>query len=156
VTTCSVETSGVRSEGWNRYNLSVGGVPVTLLRGLETSLHIANAAERRQYLSLFERMLSQFKPDIVVNFGGDLLAHEVRSRARARGVTVVFTLHNFNYRTARPFATADAVVVPSHFAAVYYRKLLGLECEVLPNIVDRRRFIVDEKDPRFVTFVNPS
>ena len=73
-----------------------------------------------------------------------------------RGPAVVFALHNLHYRDARPFATADAVIVPSRFAADHYRKTLGLDCTVLSNLVDLGRVQVTDRDPRYLTFVNPS
>jgi glycosyltransferase involved in cell wall biosynthesis len=65
-------------------------------------------------------------------------------------------LHNFNYRSPAAFADTDAIIVPSRFAASYYRRTLGLECLPLPNLVDFERVRVAARDPRYVTFVNPS
>ncbi len=48
---------------------------------------------------------------------------------------LVFWLHNFAYHDRAAFALVDYVVVPSEFSRRYYREKLGLECQVLPNVV---------------------
>ncbi len=50
----------------------------------------------------------------------------------------------------------DAVIVPSLFAASYYRQTLGLECTTLPYLMDFDRARALSPEPRYVTFVNPS
>ena len=67
-----------------------------------------------------------------------------------------FALHNLSYAFADPFTTTDAVIVPSRFAAEYYRRTLGLECTVLSDLVNLGRVWVEDRDPRYLTFVNPS
>lgn len=42
-------------------------------------------------------------------------------------MAVVFALHNFNYRGRGAFEDVDSVIVPSRFAASYYRRALGHE-----------------------------
>ena len=48
-------------------------------------------------------------------------------------------MHNFAYRDRSLFAATDRVIVPTEFARRYYREKLGLECEVLPLVVDPER-----------------
>jgi glycosyltransferase involved in cell wall biosynthesis len=138
------------------YRLTVRGVPVTLFRSATTRPHEPDDAEREDFLRLFDATLERFRPDVLVNFGGHRLEHEMRLRARARGAAVVFALHNFGYPNAEPFMTADAVFVNSRFAAGHYRKTLGLSCAVLPSLLDLGRVRATGRDPRYVTFVNPS
>jgi hypothetical protein len=85
------------ADGPTHYRLGVRGVAVVLHRSPTTRPHEPEEAERRQFLGLFEESMARLRPDVVVNFGGDALATEVRRRARAGGAAVVFALHNFNY-----------------------------------------------------------
>jgi glycosyltransferase involved in cell wall biosynthesis len=152
----SLDARGVRSDVPTHYRMRVRDVPVTLHRS-ETSLpHEPSDREREDFLRLYESVLERFRPDVLVNFGGDVLAHEVRALARAKGAAVVFALHNFHYSGRDAFATADAVIVPSQFASDYYRKALGLECSVLPCLVDTARALAWNHSREYVTFVNPS
>ena len=54
------------------------------------------------------------------------------------------------------FSDVDAVVVPSQFAADYYRETISVECNVLPNPLDFERIRPESREPRYTTFVNPS
>jgi len=155
-TSWSVDASGIRPEQPRHYRLNARGVPVTLHHGATTRPHAPDSVERAEFLHLFEAVLDRFRPDVLINYGGDLLAHEIRSRARARGVSIVFPLHNFHYSIIDTFLTVDAVIVPSQFAADYYRKSLGLKCTVLSNLIDFSRVQAANREPKYLTFVTPS
>ena len=75
--------------------------------------------------------------------------------ARRRGIPVVFAIHNLGYRKAPPLTDVDARIVASEFARRHYRDNVGLDCHALPNPVDWDRVRVEDREPRFVTFVNP-
>lgn len=152
----SVDARGLRSDLPPHFRLTAHNVPVTLHQGSFVRSATGYAAECVEFLTLYEAVLNRFRPDVVVNYGGDLLADQIRAVARARGIVVVFALHNFNYRGETPFHTADAVTVPSQFAADQYRRSLGLDCKVLPNIVDFDRVRVATHRRDYLTFVNPS
>ncbi len=138
------------------YRLDAGGIPVLLHRSPTMLPHEPDDAESREFLGLFESVLDGFRPDVIVNFGGNALAAAVRHLARLKGAAVVFALHNFNYRIRAPFDGVDAVIAPSQFAAAYHRKTLGIECEPMPNLIDFDRVRAVAPDPRYVTFVNPT
>ncbi len=151
----------VDARGWRpgpapHLRLVLGGVSITLHRSTAARSQDMGEAEMAGFLGLHAAILDGFRPDILVNYGGDTLAHHLRSMARSRGVAVVFALHNFQYTLTDPFTTVDAVLVPSRYAAEHYRKTLGLDCAVLPYLIDLDRVRVDQADPKYVTFVNPS
>jgi glycosyltransferase involved in cell wall biosynthesis len=132
------------------------GIPVTLPHRRLRRDQRLDPRELGESFQLFEALFSRHRPDILVTYGGDPLTREILRRARHRGVATVFTLHNFGYLNPSPFADADVVLVPSRFAAHYYREALGLNCTVLPNLVDWPRACVERHEPRYLTFVNPS
>ncbi len=134
----------------------VNGVPATILLDHPGRPGEPSDDECRNLLSWFDRTLDRFRPDVVVNFGGDTLSNAIRARARQAGIAVVFPLHNLSYDVRWPFDDVAAALVPSRFAAEHYRRTIGLDCTVIPNPVDfgRARAIVHQ--PRYVTFVNPS
>jgi len=134
----------------------VRSVPVTLHQGTTTKLHEPGEAERGEFLRLFDEALSRFRPDVVVGYGGGRLAREVFSRARARGAVTVFLLQNLYDYDAGTFADVSAVLVPSRFAATYYRDALGLDCVTLPTLVDPDRVCAERSESKFVTLVDPT
>ena len=138
------------------YRLRERGVEVVLHRSSTTRPHEPDVSEIGGFLQRLEEVMDRFRPDVVVNYGGDSLAAAVRHRRRARGAAVVFALHNFSYPNRKPFLGVDAVIVPSRFAASFYRRALGLKCQALPNLVDLARARATTRDSRYVTFVNPS
>ncbi len=144
------------ADGPAYYRMHTRGVAVVLHRSPTTLPHEPDQSESLAFARLFEGLVAQFRPDVVVSFGGDALATRLRQIARAAGAAVVFALHNFNYRSPAAFADSDAVLVPSRFAASYYRRALGLECMPLPNLIDFDRVCAATRDPRYITFVNPS
>src|SRR5262249_49133506 len=138
------------------FRLEHRGVPVTVHGGPTTRPHEPDTFERLEFLDLFRDALERFRPDVLVGYGGNRLAGAMFAEARRRGMVTVFALHNFSYTDAGPFAHVDAVIVPSRFAAEHYRKTLGLDCTVLPNLIDLGRVRAEGPERRFVTFVNPS
>ena len=81
---------------------------------------------------------------------------EALAQARKKGIATVFPVHNFHYRDPTDFANVDAVLIASQFAAEYYHSALGLDCTVMPNLVDHDRARANPRQPRYATFVNPS
>ena len=152
----SADPRGIRDDSPPHDRLNVRGVSVTVHRGPTALRPESDEADGREFLTLFDAVMARFRPDVLVNYGGDGLSNEIRRRAKARGVAVVFPLHNFNYTHAGSFVDVHAVIVPSRLAADHYRRTLGLECVVLPNLIDLDRVRALVRDPRYVTFVNPS
>lgn len=108
------------------------------------------------FLALLDRFLERERPDVLLTYGGRRISRRLMAAARARGVPVVFALHNFAYRDAGLFRDATAVLVPSQFTRDYYRRTLGLECTAIPSPINWSR-VRCEPDPgrQYVTFVNP-
>ena len=152
----SIDARGLRAKTPLHHRLTVVGVSVTLARHAGADELEMKGSECEEFIRLYDAILKRFQPEVLVSYGSDWLSREVRSRARNQGAIVVFPLHNCSYDDAGPFASADAVMVPSPFAAHYYRENLGLDCAVLSNLVDWDRIRAETRDPRFVTFVNPS
>ena len=138
------------------FRLIANGVPVIVHRSPTTRPHDPGEVERAEFLQLLKITLDRFRPDVLVGYGGTLLALETFAAAKARGIVTVFTLHNFSYTHRSAFADIDAVTVPSRFSADHYARTLGLSCNVMPNLSDPDRVRVGRTGPQFVTFVNPS
>ena len=153
----TVDARGLQADVPVHYRLTFRGVPVTLHRGPTARLHTPDTAERRDFLRLTDAVLDRFRPDVLNQLWGRCpRARSAFPGAGARRGGVVFPLHNLGYTLADPFATANAVTVPSRFAANHYRETLGLDCTILPNLIDGERVKVETRDPRYLTFVNPS
>lgn len=107
------------------------------------------------FLDMFERACIQFRPDVVLTYGGPPIAPHLIHRAKRQGAKVVFALHNFSYLKPDGIREADAFRVPSEFARKAYRERAGLEAEAVEYPRNLERVLADRVAGRYVTFVNP-
>jgi glycosyltransferase involved in cell wall biosynthesis len=118
---------------------SHGPVPVTLFNSASTRGRWANRDEIGAFLSGCEIFLKKNRPDLVWTYGGDPVSLLLQLLIRRIGIPILFALHNFAYRDARIFGKEDHVIVPTEFARQFYRQAVGLECAVLPLVMDAAR-----------------
>jgi hypothetical protein len=109
-------------------------VPVTVFRNRFTQVG-PTPQEVPAFLAACEQFLQASRPDVLLTYGGGPLGDAVIRRANARGIPVVFWVHNFAYLDARLFAGVQSVIVPSTFSKEFYCQRVGVECCVLPNVV---------------------
>ncbi len=156
-----------------------GSVPVTLFNSA-SSRGWRDREEIAAFVTAGEIFLRSNRPDLVWTYGGDAVSRRLHQIVRQLGIPLVFELHNFAYSDCSLFAATDRVIVPTEFARQYYRERLGLECQVLPLVVDENRVKAErtalsphpcplpqgegtappdplpEGEGTFVTFVNPT
>jgi glycosyltransferase involved in cell wall biosynthesis len=137
--------------------LGPGGFPVTVFApDPPAAARPPTAAEAAAFRSVLGEVLARFRPDVVLTYGGDPASAAVAAAARRAGAKVAFWLHNFAYPDRAAFAACDAVVVPSAFSRAYHRAGLGLECVVLPPVIDPARVLTARPgEGACLTFVNP-
>jgi glycosyltransferase involved in cell wall biosynthesis len=131
-------------------------VPVSAFDLPNATDHEPSKAEGKGFLFLYEQLLDDFRPDILLTYGGQWLQPAVMALAKRRGVRVVFVIHNFLYDGAALFEPVDAVLVPSVCAQEHYRNTLGLESTAIPGPWNWERVRCPEIERKYVTFVNPS
>ena len=155
----SITGSGAATEGrsgFDRLAFRLNGVPITIARGAAKSPLAGHDADSPAMLSALADTLERFSPDIVVTFGGDSTSASVRKICKRYNCKIVFGLHNFNYQDISIFDEVDQIFVPSRFSADYHLEKFGLECTHLPNLVDVGQVRAEFREPRYITFVNPS
>jgi glycosyltransferase involved in cell wall biosynthesis len=110
----------------------------------------------RQFDILFDQALHDFKPDLLLAYGGlpaDIKRHQ---RARRQGVRIVFALRNDRYLTPGFFDEMAGVLTPSQFLTDFYRQAIGLESTPLPLPIGIEDVVAEEREPIFFTMINPS
>lgn len=122
----------------------------------QTPRHFLPRNHGDAFLALFIQTIREFQPEIYCSYGGYWAALRAARFARAEGVKNVFFLHNLSYERAELFELFDLVIVPSQFAADYYRERLGINPIVIPPLIDENRFKSDSRAPQYLTFINPS
>lgn len=139
------------------FEYSQHGIYYTLIDTGNLRLDKWQHTHGRQFDKLFDHELESFAPDILLTYGA--LAGDVARirRARRKQCRVAFCVYNLAYfNSGRLFDEVDAVITPSEFLSKKYRDAIGLESTPLPDPIDEEEVIAPERDPIFVTMVNPS
>ncbi len=139
------------------FDLELDGVRVTLLPTDSSRPERApNPREANIFLDLIEQAFERFRPQVLLTYGGHPVCLEMMRRARARGIAVVFHLHNFGYNSARAFDDVKAIIVPSEYSRRFHASRLGLGGTVIPNPIRLDQVVAERPDPKYVTFINPA
>ena len=133
----------------------LSGVPVTAVLAASTQGGWTSEDEAGAAIAAFRSFLTAERPAALLTYGGDAVTQSMIGLAKHLEIPVVFGLHNFSYTSRDAFGNVDHVAVPSEFSRSYYRDRLGLDCNVLPNVVDDETVRIREWQPEYVTFVNP-
>jgi len=127
-----------------------------LLDTARAPVHAWQKLYNRQFDRMFDAELEEFAPDILFTYGGTPEDVRRRRRARRQGVRVVFGLRNFGYLQPGGLDETDAVLAANQFVADRYREVLGIECSALPVPLEMEDVLAPERQPIFVTMINPS
>lgn len=119
----------------------------------------ANAPSGSYYLQMFKCVCEQFRPDVLVTYGGTSIGYELLRLAQAFDIKTVVTLHNVAYWDPAYFEYANLVLVPSLYAQDVYKKRLGIDSVAILPLLARKKISCDTLDfphRNYVLFVNPS
>lgn len=137
-------------------DFTLEGVPVTMLVTRAQPASEADRFEGEQFLFLLEGAFQQFKPDLLLTYGGHPVVQEAMNRAQRRGVLTVFTLRNYGYEDRLYFKHVDQVFTCSPYLSEVYRQQIGLCSTGIESPIEWSEVEAPEEMRRFVTFVNPS
>jgi hypothetical protein len=137
-------------------DLMLKGLPVTMLLTRAALGSPAEQVEVAQLLWLLDNVLREFRPDVVVTYGGHPVVQEILRRARAAGALCVFTLRNLGYEERQYFTHVDSVFTTSPYISEMYRQSIGLRSTGIESPIDWSEAEAPEEMRRFVTFVNPT
>jgi len=130
-------------------------VPITLYCSSSTARGLLVEGQVNQFMQAFGRFLDANRPDAILTYGGDSITRAMILMAKAYDIPVVFFVHNFAYTSGTAFEYTDYAAVPSEFSRAHYWSEVGLDCGVLPNIIDDEAIRVRAWRPAYVTLVNP-
>jgi len=132
------------------------GIPYTLLDTGDLAVREWRREHGRAYDELFDAEISAHRPDVLLTYGGREGDLARRERARRAGCGIAFCVFNSSYRERAFFDGVDAVLTPSEWLARRYRDEIGLESTPLPTPIDPEDVLATDREPIFVTMVNPS
>ena len=138
------------------FDLELAGVRVTLMpTAFSRAERAPSQREGAIFLDLADQVLDRFQPEILLTYGGHPAGMELMRRAKARGIAVVFHLHNFGYGDRRGFADVTGVIFPSEYSRRHYRRTVGLDGPVIPDPIRLDKVIAENREPKYATFINP-
>ena len=136
-------------------DLELDGVRVTLLPTHSSRPERSpNPPDAAIFLDLVQQAFNRFRPQVLLTYGGHPVCMDIMRRARARGIAVVFHLHNFGYNDRRAFDDVKAIIVPSEYSRRFHASRLGLGGTVIPNPIRLDQVVAERPDPKYVTFIN--
>jgi GT2 family glycosyltransferase len=126
----------------------LGSVPLAVFSAPFNAAGWFDEAATTAFYQSYTAFLDDYRPDVLLTYGGHPVAVSMMELAKKRDIPIVFALHNFLYSGTQPFRLVDYVVVPSEFSRRYYWDKLGLACQRLPNVVDRGRVEAQGRSPQ--------
>ncbi|CAN5717622.1 hypothetical protein BH09VER1_BH09VER1_34350 [soil metagenome] len=145
-----------RSQIGELYSYVVSRVTHTVLH---TGICRHNEWEDR-FGAKFDRLLAaevrEFKPDVILTFGGSRKQVARLRRAQESGCRIAFCVFNVAYLVEGFLDWVDAVLTPSEWLAEKYRREIGLDSVPLPTPIDPGDVVAASRDPIFLTMINPS
>jgi hypothetical protein len=137
-------------------DLDLGGVRVTLLSTHSSRAERSpNPPEGAIFLDLAAQVFERFQPQVLLTYGGHPVSLELMRRVRARGIAVVFHLHNFGYDDRRGFTDVSSVSFPSEYSRRFHLRRIGLDGVVIPDPIRLDQVIAENPEPTYVTFIDP-
>lgn len=134
----------------------LGGVGVTLVPTASSQAErFVEPAEMNGFLARTASLIDEFRPQVMLTYGGHSASLALMKLARSRDVPVVFHLHNLAYPSRSTFDHATAILVPSEYCRRHYLQQLSLESTVIPSPLIPERMVAPVRDPKYVTFINP-
>ncbi len=112
-------------------------------------------ADEERLFDEAQRMLADFRPDILISYGAGLFERSLVRAAQAQGVGTVFYLANPGYRNLSSFAGIDQVVFDTESTRALYLDRLGLDGVAIGKFIEPPVLPADAPRDR-VLFVNPS
>ena len=121
--------------------LSDGLIPHTIFKTVSSRRQNLKPHEEEKLISLIEKRIREFQPDILLTYGGLSAERKIHRLARERKIPLVFYLHNSLYKKAETFSEVDLILVPSYFLSNFYAQCLGIKSTVLYPIFNLVHFL---------------
>jgi glycosyltransferase involved in cell wall biosynthesis len=112
--------------------------------------------EINRFYQLYCAALDQFKPDLVMFYGGSAADFLIPHEARVRGIPAAFYLVNENYKGTRWLRDVDIVLTDTKATSDLYYKSFNFRAEPIGKFIDIEKAVATEHQRKHLTFINPS
>lgn len=147
--------TGQESADGSLIDINDGLIRHTILKTKSSRRQNLKLHEEEKLISAIEKRVEEFQPDLLLTYGGLSAERKIHRLARSRRIPIIFYLHNSLYRKSETFSEVDLILVCSKFLSEFYANRLGIKSTVLYPLFNGDQFIVDQWNPRYITFINP-
>lgn len=103
-------------------------------------------------------ILDSYQPDMVMGYGQEWLACDLRREAKMRGIPTAYALHD-RADDLFSFIDCDLMYTPSEACARKYHESNGIDVTAVGQFIDKQRILATNRaqfeNVKYVTFVNP-
>jgi glycosyltransferase involved in cell wall biosynthesis len=113
-------------------------------------------SELTSFFLLYQKMLTEWKPDLVWFYGGQPFDYLISGEAKRYGIPSVALLVNGNYKTTRWCEDVDLILTDSIATSKLYRERLNLDVTPIGKFVPREKYFAPNNTRKHITFINPT
>lgn len=139
----------------NVFEMDENGIHYIYTRCRSTFETENTLAEQELHFQVFLEVLDRFAPDFVMAFGTDMGSMTCFAEAKRRGIVTIYPVLNGNHGHYS-FPNTDIIMTDSKASENMYRSRDHIRMIPTGEIFDTSNFVAKKRDPKYVTFINPS
>ncbi len=136
------------------FNVKDHGIDYCYVRSKTSYEDRYTSGEQRIFFSRFLTVLHEFKPDLMLGYGGDCLSMAMRTEAHRRGIPIVYNLQNGNHK-GYTFPDCEMVLTDSKASAAFYGNNFGINVMTSGPFIRPENVVAQKREPKYITLVNP-
>lgn len=150
------DLQGILAADEPSFNFSLNGIDYIYPKCHSTNIDEYNSLEQKLFFKFFTGILPNYKPDLIMGYGGDMLSISVRAEARRRGIPYAYFLAGSSSDVYN-LSECDLVLTDSHATQDLYSKTLKLDTVPVGAFINPKTVVADpaSRQPQYVTFINP-
>ncbi|MDA8830835.1 glycosyltransferase, partial [Planktomarina temperata] len=113
-------------------------------------------SEISKWFALYQHRLREFKPDLVMFYGGQPPDFLIAQEARRRGIPTAAYLVNGNYQSNAWCADVDLILTDTQATSDYYKKKLGINPVPVGKFIPKNGIVSKQRNPQRLLFINPT
>lgn len=139
-------------------NFNDNGVDYFIVRTINHNYYDVALGELCLIHDICITILDGFQPDLVMGYGQEWIACDLRREAKMRGIATAYDLHD-RADCLFSFIDCDLIFTSSEACAREYHESNGIEVKAVGQFIDKQRILATNRaqseNIKFVTLVNP-
>ena len=127
-----------------------------LVKTKSTNRQKMSMQEISKLASVYVQKLNEFKPDLVMFYGGHATDTLVPLEARLRGIPSAAYLVNANYHGTQWCRDTDVILTDTNATSQHYKEKCGFTPQVIGKFINPEEVIAKSHERKNLTFINPS